>query len=321
VGKAKHIVVSGGAGFIGAHVARRLIYEGYKVTVLDNLSTGKEENIPKDANFIKIDLGLEESYAYLENLSCDAVFHLAGQSSGEASFKDPFRDLRSHVLSTFLLLRWCKENGINRFLYASSMAIYGDPEELPVNEKHPLQPKTFYSAAKIAAEAYVNLYQTLGIQTTIFRFFSIYGCRQNLKNREQGMVSIFLSYMLDKTKITVKGSKDRFRDFVYIDDLVDVLISSYNNPATYGKIYNVASGERTTVEDLIEGLKVSFGNPEYPEYPEYPVEYKDGTPGDQFGIVGDNKLILEDLKWKPKVALQKGLDIMVNYEKERLNIE
>jgi len=315
VGKVKHIVVSGGAGFIGAHVARRLISEGYKVTVLDNLSTGKEENIPQDADFIKIDLGLEKSYTFLENLSCDAVFHLAGQSSGEASFKDPFYDLRSHVLSTFLLLRWCKEKGINRFLYASSMAIYGDPEKLPVNEKHPLQPKTFYSAAKIAAEAYVNLYQTLGIQTTIFRFFSIYGSRQNLENRKQGMVSIFLSYMLDKTKITVKGSKDRFRDFVYIDDLVDVLISSYNNPTTYGKIYNVASGERTTVEDLIEGLKVSFGNLEYP------VEYKDGTPGDQFGIVGDNKLILEDLKWKPKVALQNGLNIMVNYEKERLNIE
>tara|TARA_B100000315_G_scaffold139023_1_gene128124 strand:+ start:776 stop:1723 length:948 start_codon:yes stop_codon:yes gene_type:complete len=315
VGKVKHIVVSGGAGFIGSHVARRLIFESYKVTVLDNLSTGKEENIPQDADFIKIDLGLEESYAYLGNLSCDAVFHLAGQSSGEVSFKDPFYDLKSHVHSTFLLLRWCKENGINRFLYASSMAIYGDPNSLPVDEEHPVQPKTFYSAAKIAAEAYVELYQTMGIQTTIFRFFSIYGCRQNLENRAQGMVSIFLSYMLDKTKIIVKGSKDRFRDFVYIDDLVDALISSYNNPATYGKIYNVASGEKTTVEDLIEGLKVSFGNLEYP------VEYKDGTPGDQFGVVGDNKLILEDLKWKPKVALQEGLDRMVNFEKERLNIE
>ncbi len=315
MGEVKHIIVTGGAGFIGSHIARRLISEGYKVTVLDNLSTGKEENVPQDADFIKMDLGLEESYTYLENISCDAVFHLAGQSSGEASFKDPFYDLRSHVHSTFLLLRWCKENGIHRFIYASSMAIYGDPKNLPVDEEHSLQPKTFYSAAKIAAEAYVKLYQTMGIQTTIFRFFSIYGCGQNLENRAQGMVSIFLSYMLDNTKITVKGSKDRFRDFVYIDDLVDVLISSYNSPTTYGKIYNVSSGKKTTVEDLIEGLKVSFG------YQDYPVEYKKGTPGDQFGVVGDNKCILQDLKWKPKITLQEGLNRMVNFEKERLNIE
>lgn len=315
MGKVKHIIVTGGAGFIGSHVARRLISDGYKVTVLDNLSTGKEGNIPEGADFIKMDLGLEEPYTYLDNLSCDAVFHLAGQSSGEVSFKDPYYDLRSHVLSTFLLLRWCKENSINRFVYASSMAIYGDPKSLPVDERHPLQPKTFYSAAKIAAEAYIKLYQTMGIQTTIFRFFSIYGCGQNLENRAQGMASIFLSYMLDNTKITVKGTKGRFRDFVYIDDLVDALITSYNNPVSYGRVYNVASGKKTTVEDLIEGLKVSFGNRDYP------VEYKEGTPGDQFGVVGDNKRILQDLKWKPKVTLQEGLNRMVNFEKERLNIE
>src|SRR3989338_7901663 len=152
----QHIIVTGGAGFIGSHIVLRLITEGYRVTVLDNLSTGKEKNIPAKADFIKIDLGQESSYVSLKNIACSAVFHLAGQSSGEASFKDPFYDFHSHVVSTFCLLEWCKRKGIPRFLYASSMGVYGEPNYLPVDENHPLQPKSFYAAAKISAEAYVR---------------------------------------------------------------------------------------------------------------------------------------------------------------------
>ncbi len=171
----KHIIVTGGAGFIGSHIAQGLISQGYAVTVLDNLSTGNEENIPKGVNFIKIDLSIEDSYSSLNNICCDAIFHLAGQSSGEASFIDPVYDLRSHVMSTFFLLDWCRKKGVKRFLYSSSMSIYGEPNYLPVDENHSIQPKTFYAAAKISAEAYIKLYQSLGINTTIFRLFSVYG--------------------------------------------------------------------------------------------------------------------------------------------------
>ncbi len=310
--KIDHIIVTGGAGFIGSRIALRLIKEGYKVTVLDNLSTGRKENIPEGASFIKIDLGQQSDYSRLKNIACDAVFHLAGQSSGEDSFKSPLYDLQSHVLSTFYLLDWCKQKQVSRFIYASSMSIYGDPESLPVKESHPLQPKTYYAAGKISAEAYIKFFQTLGINTTIFRFFSVYGPGQNLENKNQGMVSIFLSYMLEQVPVYVKGSEKRFRDFVYIDDVVDAWLSSYRDPAAYGKIYNLASGKKTTVEALLNALKASF------DYKVYPIDYRDGTPGDQLGLVADISFITKELKWSPRIDLQAGLNSMVAFEKGNL---
>lgn len=309
----QHIIVTGGAGFIGSHIASRLLSEGYKVTILDNLSTGKEENIPQGADFIKIDLGQEISYGYLKNITCEAVFHLAGQSSGEGSFKEPFYDLQSHILSTFWLLEWCKKKGISRFLYASSMSVYGEPNYLPVDENHPLQPKTFYAAAKISAEAYVKLYQSLGINTTILRLFNVYGPGQNLDNKMQGMASIYLSYMLEQVSVIVKGSKERIRDLIYIDDVVDAWLSSFNNPVTFGKVYNLGSGKRIKVEDLLNTLKDLFGDQNYP------IEYRDGTPGDQFRVVANIEQITQDLKWMPKVDLQTGLKKMMEFEKKRLS--
>ena len=166
----------------------------------------------------------------------------------------------------------------------------------------------------MSAEAYIKLYQTMGINTTIFRLFNVYGPGQNLDNKIQGMASIYLSYMLEGTPIIVRGSKDRFRDFIYIDDVVDVWLKSFDNPVTYGKLYNLASGEKTRVEDLIVILKSSFGNNGYP------VEYRNGTPGDQFGIAADISRIMKELKWRPKTNLHSGLNKMVDFEKKRLGI-
>jgi len=308
----KSALVTGGAGFIGSALTRALVADNWSVLVVDNFSTGFESNIPLEADFIKIDLGEESSYSKLKNVNCDAVFHLAGQSSGEGSFKDPLYDLKSHVMSTFWLLDWCRKKGVSRFTYASSMGVYGDPRYLPVNEAHPLQPKTFYAASKASAEAYITFYKTTGIDTTIFRLFSVYGPGQNLDNKLQGMVSIYLSYILEGVPIVLRGSKDRFRDFVYIDDVVNAWMSALENPVSFGKIYNVASGHKTRVEDLISALKHSFGAPDYP------VESKDGTMGDQFGIVGDNSLIAKELKWNAKTDLRTGLKNMIDFEKARL---
>lgn len=310
----RHVIVTGGAGFIGSHLAARLLQEGHEVTILDDLSTGRLENIPPRAHFIKMDLGQQAEYDRLDHLGVAAVFHLAGQSSGEASFYDPLGDLRSHVLSTFWLLEWCKKKRVKRFAYASSMSVYGDPKYLPVDEVHPQTPKTFYAAGKIAAEAYISLYQTLGLNTTIFRLFSVYGPGQNLMNRMQGMVSIFLSFMLEGQPIVVKGSKERFRDFIYIDDVVEAWLAAWDNPQSYGKIYNVASGKKNRVAALIEALKQSMG------CPDYPVEYQDGTPGDQFGMVGENARIAQDLDWVPKIDLSEGLKHMIAFEKRRQNV-
>jgi len=306
----KKALVTGGAGFIGSALARALIADGWRVLIADNLTTGRESSIPKGTDFIKMDIGEGSSYKALENVDCDCVFHLAGQSSGEISFSDPLYDLKSHVMSTFWLLQWCKKKGVSRFIYASSMGVYGDPLYLPVNEQHPLQPKTFYAASKASAEAYIKLYQAMDIDTTIFRLFSVYGPGQNMDNKLQGIVSIYLSYMLEDIPITVKGSKDRFRDIIYIDDVIEAWMLSIQDPVTFGKTYNVATGVKTKVDGLIEALRKSFGKPDYP------VEYKEGTPGDQFGVVGDNSLIKKELKWTPRTKLKIGLEKMIDSQKK-----
>jgi len=303
--QSKKIIVTGGAGFIGSHIASRLCRDGHQVTVLDDLSTGQRENVPEDAQFIQMDLSHFDSYVKLDDVACDVVLHFAGQSSGEASFLDPIRDMKSHVNSTLALLQWCQKMEVSRFVYASSMAVYGNPHELPVSEQHPLIPKTIYAASKASAELYVRLFQSLGIDTTIFRLFSVYGPGQNLENKMQGMISIYLSYMLENEPILVKGSKERFRDFVFIDDLVEAWMQVMDHPNCFGKTYNLCSGNKTTVEEVIHYLKESIGNTDYP------IQYKGNTQGDQFGVFGDNRLISSDLSWKAQTDVQTGISKMV----------
>lgn len=309
----KTILVTGGAGFIGSKISKQLFEEGNQVIVADNLSTGKKENIPDGCNFLEMDLGNPSSIEKLKPFKFDAILHLAGQSSGEASFLDPVYDFNSHVTSTFHLLKFALDNKVPRFIYASSMGAYGDPEYLPVDEKHPRNPKSYYGASKSSAENYVNLFYKLGVNTTAFRMFNVYGPGQNLENMRQGMVSIYLAFMLEGKTITVKGDKNRFRDFIFIDDVVDVWVNSIDQKNTFGKTYNLATGKKTTVEELLLALYKAFGEENYP------TEFKGSTTGDQFGLVADITLLKHDLSWKPKIQLDEGIKKTVEFEKSRRN--
>ena len=301
------MLVTGGAGFIGSALARALLERGAAVVVADNLSTGYRENVPEGATFVEMDLGLREHYSRLEGASFDSIFHLGEQSSGEASFGDPWSDFNSHATATFLLLDLCRRRGVRRFLYASSMSVYGDARYLPVDEAHPTAPKTFYAAGKLAAEAYVRLHSTLGLDTTVFRMFSVYGPNQNLANKMQGMASIFLSYILEGKPIVVKGSRDRFRDFVYIDDVVRAWLLAWDNAASFGQTYNLGTGKKTTVEMLLKALTAACAAPAHP------IEYAGGTPGDQHGLVAGVDKIKNELAWSPAVDLQAGVTSMAKF--------
>ncbi|MCX5855336.1 MAG: NAD-dependent epimerase/dehydratase family protein [Deltaproteobacteria bacterium] len=307
------VLVTGGAGFIGSHLAKKLIQAGYHVFVIDNLSTGRRSNIPEAAEFIELDLSLTNSLDELQDLHLDAIFHLAAQSSGALSFVDPHADLRSHIYSTFNLLQYCLKFKVNRFLYASSATVYGDPLYLPVDENHPKNPKTYYAAGKIASEAYVNLFNSLGVNTTILRMPNVYGPGQNLENKNQGMVSIYLSYMLGNSPIVVKGLPTRFRDFIYIDDVINAWMKAQKAAEAYGKIYNLASGEKSLVEDILKELVSAF------DIPQYPIVYDCGTPGDQTGMVCDISRISEDLNWNPEIDLKIGIKKTVEFERRRWN--
>lgn len=304
-------LVTGGAGFIGSYIVRALLERGHEVVVLDNLDTGYPDNVPPGITFVNADISRPDGLQSIPDLAFDSVLHLAAQSSGEISHAEPGRDLNTNALGTLLLLQWCQSHDVSRFLYASSMAVYGLTEQVPVREEQSLDPYSFYGIAKQAAEQYVRHYAKHGMNTTVFRMFNVYGPGQNLANLRQGMVSIYLAYLAAGEPVLVKGSLERFRDFTYIDDVVEGWVAALENPKSYGRVYNLASGRKTLVKELLAELIRAWGyDPQT-----YPMEEAEGTPGDQFGIYADVSLLSNDLPWSPRVDLPEGLNRMTAWAK------
>lgn len=300
------ILVTGGAGFIGSHLARRLLDAGHAVVVVDNLSTGTQANVPAGAEFIELDLARPDFLSALPGGKFDVVCHLAAQSSGPASADMPYADLQANAASTLLLSRWCLEHVVPRFLYASSMAIYGNAEALPVAEGAPCMPVSYYGVSKLTSEHVLRLAAREGLSVTSFRMFSVYGPGQNLGNLKQGIVSIYLAYLLQGVPVPVTGSLERFRDLVYIDDVIDAWLKAVDATATPAPAYNLAGGGPTTVRALLTALIASMGLPA-----DYPIDELPGSAADQFGLYADVSRVHTDLGWQPRITLAAGLQAMV----------
>lgn len=305
-------LVTGIAGFIGSAVARRLIREGHSVTGIDNLSTGFAKNIPESINFIEGNCQDEALYQKLKGESFDAIFHIAGQSSGEISFEDPVYDLETNTKSTLLLLDFAKKTKCQRFIYASSMSVYGDnhPNE-PLGEDSFCNPLSFYGVGKLASEHYLRIYEQKGISSTALRLFNVYGPGQNMDNMKQGMVSIFFAMVEKDGHIMVKGCPNRYRDFVYIDDVVECFMLCLERPQSGGKIINVGTGVRTSVASLIDKIRHLSANPST-------VEYVGCTEGDMDGAFADISNAAKYLAYDPTVYLDEGLKKMHSWYTDKL---
>jgi UDP-glucose 4-epimerase len=302
------ILITGAAGFIGSNLSNYFNQLGFETVTIDNLSTGIESNIPPETLYINGDCSDDKTLSKLDSYSIEGIIHIAGQSSAEISFAEPSIDLNSNLLSTLKLLEYARKKGIKKFVYASSMAVYGEVNDLPVSESHDTIPKSFYGISKLSSESYLRLYSQFGIEITVLRFFNVYGPGQNLHNMKQGMLSIYLAQAFLQKKVTVKGSSGRFRDFIYIRDVIEAIKLSYFKNTGIYNVFNVCCGRKTTVHDLILLLTIKLDI-------DFPVKYVDGTPGDQYGIYGDYSLINTKLNWSPKTNLEAGIEETIEWLK------
>jgi len=295
----KNILITGCAGFIGSSVARELIKKKNKVWGIDNLSRGKRNNIPKNLKFIKGNCEDDLVLGKLKKKKFYAILHFAGQSSGEISFQKPLEDFNSNLHSTLKLLNFSIINKCNHFIYASSMSVYGD-QEFITNEKIPASPKSFYGISKASSENYIKLFKSKGLNYTILRFFNVYGPGQKLDSLKQGMIRIYFNQIIKNKKLVIKGDKNRTRDFIYIDDVVNIVCKLIGRREAYNNTFNICTGKSFKVNDLITKIRkvVKFN---------FKIIYKKSTPFDQKKISASNKKIKELLKIKKFVDLDEGL--------------
>jgi UDP-glucose 4-epimerase len=302
------VLITGGAGFIGSHLAQRLVDDGHRVLVIDNESTGRPEHVPAAARYLKGDLtrpaDLEPAFA----TGLDAVCHIAGQVSLIRSFSDPVADLRSNVEGTLNVLQLCVENRVPRLLYASSMTIYGVADALPTPEDALCRPISYYGITKYAGERYVlttaeRVDLDFEFRVTCFRMFNVYGPRQALDNPYQGVLGIFLGNVLRDEPITIFGDGEQSRDFLYIDDVIDAWAGALANPASYGGVFNLGSGHRLTINRLADYVLAAFGRTRI----DHPITYAPGRPGEQRQVEADIGRARAVLGWEPRMPFEAGL--------------
>ncbi|MFH1786604.1 MAG: NAD-dependent epimerase/dehydratase family protein [archaeon] len=298
--KSKKIIVTGGAGFIGSHLVDALSREN-QVTVIDNLSTGRKENLNPAAEFIKTDISRQNAFSSIS--SADVIFHLAAQTSVMRSMEAPHDDFRSNALGTINVLELAKQLN-SKVVYTSSCAIYGEPASLPVKETHAVNPISPYAVSKLAAEKLSSAYSYIyGLDATSLRLFNVYGPRQS--GDYAGVISIFIENALDCSSLKIFGDGSQFRDFVYVSDVVKALLSAAS-PSLKGKVLNVGTGRTVTINDLAKKIISLAGS-------ESKVEHVGARKGEIHGMSSDTALLKKEFGWVPGTNLEDGLKSTIKW--------
>jgi UDP-glucose 4-epimerase len=305
----RRILITGGAGFIGSHIAEVLAESGNHVIVFDNLSTGSRANLPDSIKLVRGDVRCVDDLAPVFTDGVDVVLHIAGQASIRLSFQDPANDLNVNTLGTINVLQQCVQHHVPRLLFASSMTIYGHPETVPTPEDTPAVPVSNYGVTKYAAERYVHIMSTrrdLGFDfnVTSFRMFNVYGPRQSLTNAYQGVLAFFMGNVLRGEPITIHSDGEQFRDFVYISDVVRAWIKAIDQPATFGETINLGTGRPTSVNQVCDAVLQASGHARST----YPIQYGDAQPGDLRQSLADIRKAQSLLGWEPKVTFEEVIE-------------
>ncbi|MFQ5860741.1 MAG: SDR family oxidoreductase [Dehalococcoidia bacterium] len=307
---AQTVLVTGGAGFIGSHLVDRLVELGHHVVVIDDLSSGRLQNLNKAPHFYHMsicDPDMEEAF---QRERPQVVFHLAAQVSVPASVTAPLKDVETNVLGTLGLLENARRCEVEKVIYSSTGgAIYGEPQRLPCDESHPVAPLSPYGLSKYSGEQYLDLYRRLyQMSSTVLRYGNVYGPRQD-PHGEAGVVAIFSQAMLQKKQPVIFGTGEQERDFVYVADVVEANILAME--AGDGQVYNIGTGVGTSVNHLFSLLK---------EVLRYPWKAASGPPrvGDVDKVYLDASKARQELGWEPKVPLAEGLQMTVEHLQAQL---
>lgn len=287
--KYKHALVTGGAGFIGSHLVEKLLKLGLKVTSIDDYSTGKKENIQHLYNLteftpIRADITkIEKIKKYFKGI--DIVFHQAC-SKNTICMINPVRDLEVNAKGTLNILICSLNEGISKFIHASTGSVYGKPFQFPTDESHPLQPVSYYGVSKLAGEKYVKLFNILhGMNITILRYYHVYGPRQDSSDTG-GVVSIFCRRAHEGKDLIIFGDGTQVRSFTHVDDVVRINLLAAVKKEMIGKTYNCASGIKVTVRELANAVIGHYSNKDLK------IKYAPWRPGDIKNFDVDNSLLL-----------------------------
>jgi UDP-glucose 4-epimerase len=306
------VIVTGGYGFVGSKIVKRLLNDGHEVVILEHPNSKPPVNFPK-SEVILCDITSESDMMNLSTKDIDAVLHLAAQSSGPKSFSIPELDLDINIFGTLNIIKMCRNNFIPRILFASSFVVYGDGDGYtPCKEVDPTFPKSVYATSKLACEHLLKNYaEPLGIRWNALRMFNIYGPGQDLMRQDQGLVAIFLGNILRSNELVVNGSLERYRDLVHIDDVVEGWMSCLNTKDCSNGIYNLASGEKITFKRLIDLLIEFCGKSNFK------VIESGTTQGDILGCYADVSKIKRDIGFSPKYTPEMGIANFVRWAKNQ----
>ena len=295
------ILVTGGAGFIGSHVAVGFRAQGHEVAIVDDLSTGNPKNVHPETKLYQHDIRDADLESVFREFRPEVVDHHAAQANVPASVTDPVHDASVNVLGGLNLLRLSAAYGVKKFIYISSGgAMYGepDPRQLPVKESAPVRPLSPYGASKQALEAWLGVYQrTFGLDYSVLRYANIYGPRQSI--REEGaVVAVFATRMAVDKPVTIDGTGQQTRDFVYVGDCVTANVAALERGS--GLAFNIGTGRETSIREIFDAMAEVAGYTQAPNF-------GPARTGDVMRIALDPSLARTELGWQASMALHEGL--------------
>ena len=307
-------LVTGGAGFIGSNIVHELVKRGEHVRVLDNLSTGRPENlrgILDKIEFIEGDI-CDENTVRRAVYGVDYVLHQAALPSVQRSVNDPIASNRVNVNGTLNLLMAAREEKVKRFVIASSSSVYGDTPVLPKVEDMPINPLSPYATSKLAAEKYaMNFYKLYGLPTVALRYFNVFGPRQNPKSQYAAVIPKFITAMLKGESPVVYGDGEQSRDFTYIENVVEANLRACHSEKAPGHVVNIACGKRYTLNELLHLLENILEMPAN-------ARYEESRPGDVKHSLASIDLAGKVLGYEPRISFEDGLRKTVAWYQDRL---